>query len=300
MEKPIEAIASKLGDTQAAAETVVRQAIGVATEYAFSVLGAIILLIVGFFVAGLISRWANRSLQKLRHVDITLASFVSNIVKYAIWTIVFVMVLGQFGVQTTSIIAVLGGAALAIGLALQGTLANIAAGIMLLVLRPFRVGEYIEAGSIRGTVQEIGLFTTELKKPDGLFVMAPNNQLWNTAIINYSRHPTRRFELVVGIGYGDDIDLAREKLMKLAEGDSRVLEQPAPQTFVAALADSSVNIGLRVWTETPNYLGLLWDMTQAAKVTFDDAGITIPYPQREILQRVEKPAAKKRKEELLS
>ncbi len=285
MEKTSETIANRLGDTRANVETLVEQAIAVATEYAFAVIGAIVILILGFFIAGVISRWARRSLEKLRHVDLTLAAFLANIVKYAIWVLVLVMVLGQFGVQTTSIIAVLGAAGLAIGLALQGTLSNIAAGIMLLVLRPFRVGEYIEAGAVNGTVQEIGLFTTELKMVDGLFVMAPNSEIWNSTIVNYSRHPTRRFELVVGIGYDDDMELAREKLMKLAEGDSRVLDSPAPQTFVAALADSSVNIGLRVWTETSNYLALSWDMTQAAKATFDEAGISIPYPQREVWHR---------------
>ena len=285
MEETTEAIATKLGDTQANAEALVQRVIAIVAEYAFSVIGAIFILIIGFFLAGLISRWARRSLERLRHVDLTLATFLANIIKYAMWVLVIIMVLGQFGVQTTSIIAVLGAAGLAIGLALQGTLSNIAAGIMLLVLRPFRVGEYIEAGSVAGTVQEIGLFTTELQKPDGLFVMAPNSQIWNSTIVNYSRHSTRRFELVVGIGYDDDMDLARKKLLELAEGDRRALHHPAPQTFVAALADSSVNIGLRVWTETPNYHELSWDLTQAAKATFDEAGISIPYPQRDVWHR---------------
>ncbi|MDD9908201.1 MAG: mechanosensitive ion channel [Ahrensia sp.] len=288
LQKPVRAIGQKLNNTQLAAETLVRQAIEVTTEYAFSVLGAIILIFVGFFLAGIVSRGVRRSLQRLRHVDITLASFLSNIVKYAIWILVFVMVLGQFGVQTTSIIAVLGAAGLAIGLALQGTLANIAAGIMLLILRPFRVGEYIDANGITGTVEEIGLFTTELKMVDGLFVMAPNNQLWNSSIVNYSRHPTRRFEIIVGIDYDDSMQEARNILMDMATSDERVLDNPAPQTFVANLGDSSVDVGLRVWTKTSNYLALSWDLTEAAKQRFDENGITIPYPRRELIRRRDK------------
>lgn len=288
LEKTTEAIAGKIGDTRANVETLVEQGIVVATEYAFSVLGAIVILLVGFLVAGTISRWARRSLEKLHHVDLTLAAFLSNIIKYAIWVLVLVMVLGQFGVQTTSIIAVLGAAGLAIGLALQGTLSNIAAGIMLLVLRPFRVGEFIEAGSVSGTVQEVGLFTTELKKADGLFTMAPNSQIWNATIVNYSRHPTRRFELVVGIDYDDSMQQARDILMLMAAEDERVFDDPAPQTFVFNLGESSVDVGLRVWTKTENYLALSWDLTEAAKERFDENGITIPYPRRELIQRRDK------------
>ncbi len=288
MEKTGEAIASRLGDTRANVEALVEQSVTVAIEYAFAITGAIAILIVGFFIAGIVSRWTRRSLEKLRHVDLTLAAFLANIVKYAIWVLVLVMVLGQFGVQTTSIIAVLGAAGLAIGLALQGTLSNIAAGIMLLVLRPFRVGEYIEAGAVNGTVQEIGLFTTELKKIDGLFIMAPNSEIWNSTIVNYSRYPTRRFELVVGIDYDDSTEQARDILMQMASGDGRVLDNPAPQTFVANLGDSSVDIGLRVWTKTSDYLALSWDLTEAAKARFDENGISIPYPRREVIQRRDK------------
>lgn len=276
---------AKLAESETAIKTLIAQGTELATEYAFSVLGAIVILIVGFFLAGIISRWTRRSLMRVRSIDLTLASFLANIVRYALWIVVVVMVLGQFGVQTTSIIAVLGAAGLAIGLALQGTLSNIAAGIMMLVLRPFRVGEYIEASGVAGTVQEIGLFTTELKRIDGLFIMAPNSQLWNSEIVNYSRHPTRRFELIVGIDYDDDMGQARDILMAMASADERVLDDPEPQTFVANLGDSSVDIGLRVWTKTSDYLALSWALTEAAKARFDEKGITIPYPRREIIQK---------------
>ncbi|MEM8750659.1 MAG: mechanosensitive ion channel domain-containing protein [Pseudomonadota bacterium] len=270
--------------TETALSAAIREASGLLAEYAFSVLGAIVILILGFFIAGVISRWARNALMRVEAIDSTLSAFLSNIVKYAIWVLVLVTVLAQFGVQTTSIIAALGAAGLAIGLALQGTLANIAAGIMMLILRPFRVGEYIESGDTSGTVQEIGLFTTELKQADGLFVMTPNSQLWNTSIVNYSRNDRRRVELVVGISYDDDMAEAREELLGLAKADERVLKDPAPIAFVNSLDDSSVGIGMRLWVNTADYLALTWDLTEAAKRRFDEVGISLPYPQREIRQ----------------
>ncbi|MEO1922155.1 MAG: mechanosensitive ion channel domain-containing protein [Sphingomonadaceae bacterium] len=247
--------------------------------------GAFAVLVIGLLVARLVSRWVHRALTNSPRFEPTVANFLSNLVKYALWALVLVTVLSQFGVETTSILAALGGMALAIGLALQGTLSNVASGVMILVQKPFKVGEGISAGSVTGTVQQIGLFTTEVRQFDGLFVMVPNSELWNQAIVNFNRHPTRRFELVVGIGYQDSMTQAREELMALAQADERVLEDPAPVTFVNSLDDSSVGIGLRVWCETPNYLGLSWDLTEKAKARFDDVGISIPYPQREVTQR---------------
>ncbi|GFZ97465.1 MAG: mechanosensitive ion channel protein [Sphingomonadales bacterium CG12_big_fil_rev_8_21_14_0_65_65_10] len=247
--------------------------------------GAFAVLVIGLLVARLVSRWVHRALTNSPRFEPTVANFLSNLVKYALWALVLVTVLSQFGVETTSILAALGGMALAIGLALQGTLSNVASGVMILVQKPFKVGEGISAGSVTGTVQQIGLFTTEVRQFDGLFVMVPNSELWNQAIVNFNRHPTRRFELVVGIGYQDSMTQAREELMALARADERVLEDPAPVTFVNSLDDSSVGIGLRVWCETPNYLGLSWDLTEKAKARFDDVGISIPYPQREVTQR---------------
>ena len=247
--------------------------------------GAFAVLVIGLLVARLVSRWVHRALTNSPRFEPTVANFLSNLVKYALWALVLVTVLSQFGVETTSILAALGGMALAIGLALQGTLSNVASGVMILVQKPFKVGEGISAGSVTGTVQQIGLFTTEVRQFDGLFVMVPNSELWNQAIVNFNRHPTRRFELVVGIGYQDSMTQAREELMALARADERVLEDPAPVTFVNSLDDSSVGIGLRVWCETPNYLGLSWDLTEKVKARFDDVGISIPFPQREVTQR---------------
>jgi len=247
--------------------------------------GAFAVLVIGLLLAGILSRWAERAMTRSPRFEPTVANFLSSIVKYALWAVVLVTVLAQFGVETTSILAALGGMALAIGLALQGTLSNVASGVMILVQKPFKVGEAISAGSVTGTVQQIGLFTTELKQFDGLFVMVPNSQLWNQAIVNFHRHPNRRLELVVGIAYGDSMLRAREELLKLALTDERVLSEPEAVTFVSSLDDSSVGIGLRVWCNTSDYLGLSWDLTEAVKARFDDVGISIPFPQREVVQR---------------
>ena len=247
--------------------------------------GAFAVLIIGLLLAGIISRWVERAMTRSSRFEPTVANFLSSVVKYALWALVLVTVLAQFGVETTSILAALGGMALAVGLALQGTLSNVASGVMILVQKPFKIGESINAGSISGTVQQIGLFTTELKQFDGLFVMVPNSELWNQAIVNLNRHPTRRLELIVGIAYDDSMQQARQELLALAEADERVLKDPAPQTFVSSLDDSSVGIGMRVWCATGDYLALSWDLTEATKARFDDVGISIPFPQRDIWQR---------------
>lgn len=245
-------------------------------------LGAVAVLVIGVILARLLSKGADRALTRTGRIEPTVAKFLSNIIKYALWVVVGVTVLTQFGVQTTSIIAALGGLALAVGLALQGTLSNVAAGVMILIQRPFRVGEAITAGTVNGVVQAIGLFTTEVLQHDGLYVMVPNNELWNKPIVNFSRMPTRRFELLIGIGYDDSIELARKELLALADADIRVLDDPAPAVFVAALADSAVTMGMRVWCKTEDYLGLQWTLTEAAKRRFGEVGITIPFPQREV------------------
>jgi len=244
--------------------------------------GAVVVLVIGVILARVLSRWADRALTRNSRIEPTVAKFLSNIIKYALWVVVVVTVLTQFGVQTTTIIAALGGLALAVGLALQGTLSNVAAGVMILIQRPFRVGEAITAGTVTGVVEGIGLFTTEVLQYDGLYVMVPNNELWNKPIINFSRMPTRRFELLIGIAYDDSIEAARGELLALAKADERVLDDPAPVVFVSALAESAVTLGMRVWCKTDDYLGLSWALTEAAKVRFAEKGITIPFPQREV------------------
>ena len=250
--------------------------------YAFDVLGAVILLIGGWIVAG----WARRSLlrvmERVPRIDPTLRPVFASLVRYTILIFILVAVLAQFGVQTASIIALLGAAGLAVGLALQGTLQNIAAGIMLLFLRPFRVGDYIDAEGLSGTVDEIGLFTTQMRTYDGIYLEAPNSQLWNRSILNYSRVEARRLDVVVGISYGDDIDKAQAALLDLMVGDGRVHGEPAPQVLVKELADSSVNLNLRCWCDAGDYWGVLFDLNKAAKQRLDAEGITIPFPQHDV------------------
>ena len=251
-------------------------------DYGLNALGALAILIIGWIVANLVRRSLRRMLAKSERVDATLQPVIANIVRYLILVFVLVAVLAQFGVQTTSVIAVLGAAGLAIGLALQGTMQNIAAGFMLLFLRPFGIGDYIDAGGISGTVEEIGLFVTTLKTPDGVSISVPNSQLWGTAITNYSRNPTRRIDLVVGIGYGDDIDKAQDVLLALAKGDERIHAEPAPQVLVQGLGESSVDLDLRCWTSIDDYWPLLFDLTKRAKIDIEGAGLSIPYPQRDL------------------
>ncbi|MEM7290679.1 MAG: mechanosensitive ion channel domain-containing protein, partial [Pseudomonadota bacterium] len=230
--------------------TLVASAADLLVQYAFSVIGAFILLIIGFVFAGMVKRWVSKAMGRVGHLDVTITNFVGNAARYGVLIITLIAVLGQFGVQTASILAALGAAGLAIGLALQGTLQNIAAGLMLLFLRPFKVGEFIDTGSVSGTIESVGLFATRLTTIDGLFVLAPNSSLWNTPVTNYSRLETRRNEVLIGIGYGDDIEKAESLMIKTAQADERVLDDPKPQTYVSELGDNAVGITLRYWTST--------------------------------------------------
>lgn len=258
------------------------QVSSLAVQYGLDVLGAVVLLVAGWTVAGWARRSIIRVLDRTPRMDATLKPIIANIVRYLILILVLVAVLAQFGVQTTSIIAVLGAAGLAIGLAMQGTLQNIAAGVMLLFLRPFRVGDYIDAEGIEGTVDEVGLFTSHMRTASGIYLEVPNSKLWNRAIKNFSRLPTRRLDIAVGIGYGDDIDTAQTTLLGMVREDARVLDDPAPQVMVSGLGDNAVTLNLRCWTKAGDYWALLFDTTKSVKQRLDGAGISIPYPQRDV------------------
>lgn len=248
--------------------------------YGFDVLGAIVILLLGWIVAGWASRATRNAVDRIGWMDGTIKPLIASIVRYLVIVVTIVAVLNRFGVETTSIIAVLGAAGLAVGLALQGTLSNVAAGVMILFLRPFKVGDYVTAGGNGGTVAEVGLFTTELTTPDNVSIAVPNSQIIGGAITNFSKHATRRIDIVVGIGYSSNIDTAFAALTKLAEGDARVLADPAPQVSVRALADSSVNVGLRFWVNSADYWPTLFDFNKAVKETLDENGVEIPFPQR--------------------
>jgi len=270
-----------IGTIQAGLDAVIALTI----TYSFSVIGAIILVIAGYFIAGLVERALFAGLGKVRNFDVTLRHFFATAARYVILVLVVVMVLGQFGVQTASIIAAIGAIGLAIGLALQGTLQNIAAGIMLLVLRPFRIGEDVEIGQITGTVEEIGLFATRLRSVDGIYILAPNSKLWNEPVRNFNRNKRRRNDITIGIGYDDDIDLAQQAMEELATAEKRVLDRPEPTAFVAALGDSAISITLRYWTSDKDYFATKLQLTKLAKTTFDERGISIPFPQQEVVYR---------------
>lgn len=250
--------------------------------YGLDLVAGIVILSLGWLFAGWARRAVLRLLDRAPRMDRTLRPVIASIVRYVILILVVIAVLAQFGVQTASIIAILGAAGIAVGLALQGTLQNIAAGMMLLFLRPFQVGDYIDAEGLAGTVEEIGLFVTQLTTFDGLYSSVPNARLWNAAIVNYSRLPTRRLDLQVGISYDDDVAKAQDLLLGILQGDLRVKDDPAPQVLVANLADSAVVLNLRCWCGKDDYWDLLFDLTKTVKLELDNSGFSIPFPQREV------------------
>ncbi|MEK9662077.1 MAG: mechanosensitive ion channel domain-containing protein [Alphaproteobacteria bacterium] len=251
-------------------------------SYGLSVVGAIIILIVGLWFSGWARRVTEQGLARTGKVDATLSSFFGSLVKYTIIAFTVIAVLSEFGVQTASLVAVFGAAGLAIGLALQGTLGNVAAGVMLLLFRPFKVGDYIDGAGVSGTVKSISLFVTELATPDNVQIIAPNSQMWGAAIKNFSAHPTRRVDFLIGIDYGDDINTAIATLTRVSEGDSRAHKDPAPFIVVGELGDSSVNLIVRLWVDAGDYWGVKFDLTKAFKEQLEADGISIPFPQQDV------------------
>lgn len=264
------------------ANEVVEQVVETATIYGLDVIGALLILIIGWIAAGWARRATEKALSRTKSIDVTLQRFFGSLVRYAIIAFTVLAVLQQFGIQTTGFLAVLGAAGLAIGLALQGTLSNVAAGVMLLIFRPFKIGDFIDGGGVTGTVADMSLFTTELKTGDGVYVVAPNSDLWGKAITNFSRNPTRRVQIVMGIDYDDNIDQAIETAKSVVAGESLVLSDPEPTYTVGELADSSVNIYVRVWVNTADYWTVFFNLNKGIKEACDAAGITIPFPQRTV------------------
>jgi small conductance mechanosensitive channel len=255
---------------------------------AINILLAILILAVGWTVAGWLSGWMRRALTRSHHIDNTVKPLLVKSVRYVIIAITLVAVLSQFGVQTTSVIALLGAAGLAIGLALQGTLSNVASGVMLLLLRPFRAGDAVDVSGASGTVREISLFNTVLITGDNIYVAVPNSQIFGAAITNYSREKTRRINIVVGIDYADDIGKAQNILLDIMTGDERVLKDPAPLAPVNELAPNAVNLIARCFVPNTAYWDVFFDMQKAIKERFGQAGITIPFPQQTASLRPEK------------
>jgi len=247
-----------------------------------NVVGAVLILAIGWWLSGVAARAIAHVVETQPYVDPTLKGILKRIVRWGLLVLVIVAALNQLGVASTSMLAALGAIGLAIGLALQGTLANIAAGVMILWLRPFRVGDYIEAGNAAGTVHDVGLFASHLTTFEGVSLFVPNSDLWGTKIINYTRSSPRMVRESFGIGYEDDIAKARKVLLKVVREDERVLDDPAPGVYVDALGDNAVALELRAWTDGPNWVQLRFDVIEGGKLALDAAGISIPFSQRDV------------------
>ncbi|MDR5867987.1 mechanosensitive ion channel family protein [Halomonas koreensis] len=251
------------------------------TSFVINLVAAIAIFVVGRWAAKLLNRLAIKAMQRGR-LDPLLVKFLGNILHALMLIFVVLAAISQVGIQTTSLIAVIGAAGLAVGLALQGSLANFAAGVLVIIFRPYKIGDYVEAGGVAGTIDDVQIFTTELCTPDNRRIIVPNGQMMNGAITNYSSHDIRRVDLVVGVGYDDDIDTVRRVLEAVVADDPRVLADPAPNIRMSAMGDSSVSWIVRPWVKAADYWDVHWEMTEAIKRRFDAEGIRIPFPQRDV------------------
>jgi len=238
---------------------------------------AIAVLIVGWIAAGTLGGLIRRRVNANPRIDNTIGNFIASIVRWVILLMVLTAVLGLFGIQATSLVAVLGAATLAIGMALQGTL--------IILFRPYKIGQYVDIGGTAGTVVDINLFLTELVTPDNVQIILPNGQAWGTVVTNYSHHETRRCDLTFGIDYGDDADKAMKMILDLARADTRVFDDPEPWVRVTNLGDSSVDLGVRLWCAAGDYWDIRFEMTKAVKEAFDKGGVSIPYPHSVEIQK---------------
>jgi small conductance mechanosensitive channel len=242
---------------------------------------AIVVFVVGRLVAKGLVKVLERVLQNAK-VDAMLVEFIGSIASAALLLFVIIASLDMLGVDTTSLIAMLGAAGLAVGLALQGSLQNFASGVLLIIFRPFQVGNYIDAGGVSGTVEKITIFNTIMLTPDNREIIVPNASIYGGTITNFSARATRRIDMVFGIGYGDDIKKARDILMEVLEADNRILKDPAPQVALSELADSSVNFVVRPWVNAADYWDVKFDLTEKIKLVFDENGVSIPFPQMDV------------------
>jgi small conductance mechanosensitive channel len=249
--------------------------------YGLEVLGAIVTLIIGSWIIKRLVKLTQKTLLK-REVDVILIPTLVGVVRVGLYAALLFAVIAQIGIETSGFLAVFGAAGLAIGLALQGSLSNFAGGILILTLKPFKAGDFVEIDGTGGTVNGVSIMTTVLKTPDNRTIFLPNGKVASANITNFSAEPTRRWDKVFGIGYGDDFDKAKTIIMKLIENDDRFLKDPAPFARVGNLGDSSVDIIVRAWVNTPDYWNVNWDMIENVKKEFDKQGISIPFPQRDV------------------
>ncbi|MDZ7645050.1 MAG: mechanosensitive ion channel [Woeseiaceae bacterium] len=255
------------------------QALGI--DFGIMLVTALVIFFVGRLVARIVAR-AIRKVMQARQVDRILESFVSNFVYWMLMAFVIIAAITQIGIATTSFIAVLGAAGLAIGLAMQGSLSNFAAGVLIVMFRPYRVGDWVEVAGVSGSVESVQIFTTTLKTADNKTIIVPNSSITSNIITNYSANDTRRVDMVVGVSYSDDLDKVRNALRETVAADERVLADPPCVIAVAQLADSSVNFNVRPWVKTGDYWGVMWDLTENIKKRFDKDGISIPFPQQDV------------------
>lgn len=256
-------------------------AITYATQFGYQLIAAVAVLVFGHWIARRVSRLTESAMTR-RKIDVVLVNFLRNLVYVGLMVAVLVSALGQLGVNTTSFLAILGSAGLAVGLAMKDNLANFSSGIMLIMFRPFTVGDYVTVGGTSGTVQAINLSTTILTTPDNQRIIVPNTKITGEIITNTTGNDTRRIDIPVGIGYGDDIRKAREVIRKVLESEPRLHADPAFQIVVTDLGDSSVNFSVRAWTATSDYWGTRFDLIEKIKFALDENGISIPFPQRDI------------------
>lgn len=242
---------------------------------------ALAIFYVGKMVIGLVIRFMHKVMQR-QEVDKTLETFICNLARTVLLVVVIIAAIGQLGIETTSFIAIFGAAGLAVGLALQGSLSNFAAGVLIVLFRPYRVGDFIEAAGISGVVEQVQILTTVLKTGDNKQIIVPNSQIMDSIITNYSANDKRRVDMVIGVGYDDDLDKVRATLQKLIAAEERVLDEPACTIAVSELADSSVNFIVRPWVKTADYWGVLFDLTEAIKKRFDKERISFPFPQTDV------------------
>ena len=249
--------------------------------YGLRIIAAIAIFVIGRWVAKGLRNTLKRVMTKNK-VDRTLVSFSCSIIYTVLLAFVVIAALNQLGIQTTSLVAILGAAGLAVGLALQGSLSNFAAGVLMIIFRPFKAGDYIEGGGVSGTVEEVQIFTTFLTTPDNKAIIVPNSKIMGDNIVNYSAKETRRIELIVGVSYADDLDRTRVVLKQVLDAETRILKEPAPMIVVKELAESSVNFSIRPWVKTGDYWGVYFALVENIKKSFDREGISIPFPQQDV------------------
>ena len=250
-------------------------------QYGVNIISALVILFIGNIIVKAVANSVSKVLQK-KNMDRAVVEFIHGLVRYLLFVIVLIAALGRLGVQTASVVAVIGAAGLAVGLALQGSLSNFAAGVLIVAFRPFKSGDYVEIGGVAGSVDSIQIFQTVLTTPDNKMIVVPNGSVIGSPITNYSRHATRRIDLMIGVSYGSDLQKTKELLTRICESDDRILKEPGIKVGVHTLADSSVNFVVRPWVKTADYWNVYFDLMQAIKEGLDKEGIEIPFPQMDV------------------